>query len=168
MAFERFSKKLYFNISWAINATLSAKYVPCTPFRPSITLGDRYGSLLQPLAALTGNTPNELKRAQSVTAWYQPRSGSIASPTSTGFSAVYVDFVAPTLNVAAGTNVSRIPLLPYLSSDGTTVARNVGTDTIYGTLGQPRHFSVRLRRDTATTVSMAGVLYVARQHSIEV
>lgn len=168
MAFTQTAKKLYFNISWPSGATLSVKYVPCTPFRPSVTLGDRYGGLLAALPALTGNSPNLTKEKQGVTAVYIPRTGSSpASPTSTG-SPVFVDFVAPTLNVVAGTNLSRIPLLPYLSADGTTVARNLGTDVIYGTLGQPRHFAVRLRRNITTTQSMAGVLYVGRNHSIEV
>ena len=168
MAFTQYAKKLYFNISWANGTTLSAKFIPCTPFRSSVTLGDRYGALLQALPALTGNSPNTAKERESVTAVFIPRTGSApVNPTSLGYP-VFVDFCAPTLAFAPGTNVSRIPLLPYLSADGTSVNRNVGTDTIYGTLGQPRHFSVRLRRPNTATGSMAGVLYVGRNHSIEV
>lgn len=166
--FTQFAKKLYFNISWPAGATLSTKFVPCTPFRSSVTLGDRYGALLQALSALTGNSPNVTKERESVTAVYIPRCGTTpAAPTSAG-SPVFVDFVAPTLGFVQGSNVSLVPLLPYLSADGTKVARNVGTDTIYGTLGQARHFSVRLRRPILATASMAGVLYVSRNHSIEV
>lgn len=169
MAFTQFAKKLYFNISWPTGATLSTKFVPCTPFRSSVTLGDRYGALLQALPALTGNSPNANKERNAVTAVYVPRTGTTpANPTSTGQSVVYVDFCAPTLGFAAGTNVSLVPLLPYLSFGGTSVSRNIGTETIYGTLGQPRHFSVRLRRNASNTTSMAGVLYVSRNHSIEV
>lgn len=164
MAFERFAKKLYFNITWAAGATLSTKIVPCTPFRSSVTIGDRYGSLLEPLAALTGNTPNGIKRANGVEAWFVPRSGGSNPPTSAG-GPVYVDFVGATLGQTG--NFTSM-LLPYLSFDGSSVARNRGTDTIYGTLGQPRNFSVRLRRPATTTASFSGVLYVARQHSIEV
>lgn len=164
MAFERFAKKLYFNISWAANATLSTKIVPCTPFRQSVTIGDRYGSLLEALPALTGNSPNALKRANAVSAWFVPRSGGGNPPTSAG-GPVYVDFIGATLGQTGNFNTQ---LLPYLSLDGSSVPRNRGTDTIYGTLGQPRNFSVRLRRPATTTASFAGVLYVARQHSIEV
>jgi hypothetical protein len=169
--FTQYAKKLYFNIQWAPGTTLSAKFIPCTPFRPSVTLGDRYGALLQALPALTGNSPNTNKERQSVTAVYVPRFAGVANPTSgpgLGESPVYVDFCAPTLAFVPGTNIFRVPLLPYLSADGTTVNRNLGTDTIYGTLGQPRHFSVRLRRNVANIISMGGVLYVGRNHSIEV
>ena len=165
MAFTQFAKKLYFNITWAAGATLSTKIVPCTPFRPSATIGDRYGALLEAMPALTGNSPNTMKERNGVSAWFVPRSGGAAVATSAG-GPVFVDFVGATL-AQAGQNYNA-DLLPYLSLDGTSVARNRGTDTIYGTLGQPRHFSVRLRRPGTTTASFSGVLYVGRNHSIEV
>ena len=163
--YERFGKKLYFNITWAAGVTAAHKFIPCTPFRPSVTFGDRYGSLLEPLAALTGNAPNAAKRANAVSAWFVPSQGTAATITSGGGSIAYIDFVAPTFAVV---NSALVPLLPYLSIDGTSVARNKGKDTIYGTLGQPRHFSIRLERPIATALTFSGVLYVARQHSIEV
>lgn len=165
MAFTQTSKKLYFNLTWAAGVTTITKFIPCTPFRPSVTLGDRYGSLLEPLAALTGNSPNTSKRNNAVTAWFSPSQDNIMGGSS-GTLGVALDFVAPTLNVIGNTNL--VPLLPYLSLDGSSVLRNRGKDTIYGTLGQQRHFSVRARRPAASTSTLSGILYVARQHSIEV
>ena len=164
--YERQAKKLYFNITWASGATASHKFIPCTPFRPSATFGDRYGSLLEVLTALTGNSPNASKRANAVSAWFVPSQGTAHAITGAG-GPVFLDFVAPTFAVAPG-NTDVVPLLPYLSIDGTSVARNKGKDTIYGTLGQPRHFSIRLERPITTSATFSGVLYVARQHSIEV
>lgn len=165
MAFTQFAKKLYFNITWASGVTLSTKIVPCTPFRPSVTIGDRYGALLEALPALTGNSPNTMKERNGVSAWFVPRSGGVAAVTSGG-GPVYVDFVGATL-AQTGLNYNT-QLLPYLSQDGSSVARNRGADTIYGTLGQKRDFAVRLRRPGTSTVSYSGVLYVCRNHSIEV
>lgn len=164
--YERASKKLYFNVTWAAGVTASHKFVPCTPFRSSVTFGDRYGSLLEPLAALTGNSPNANKRAAAVSAWFVPSQGTAGTITSAGGPLPLLDFVAPTFSVTG--NSTAVPLLPYLSIDGTSVLRNKGKDTIYGTLGQPRHFSIRLERPITATATFSGVLYVARQHSIEV
>jgi hypothetical protein len=171
MAYERQAKKLYFNLTWASGATTNAggavtKFIPCTPFRSSVTIGDRYGSLLEPLAAVTGNSSNLLKRAGAVEAWFVVSDNNVMGRT-TVTTAVAIDFVAPTLGVTG--NTDAVPLLPYLSVDGTSVVRNRGKDTIYGTLGQPRHFSIRARRLVApSTATLSGTLYVARQHSIEV
>ena len=159
------SKKLYFNITWATGATASHKFIPCTPFRASTTFGDRYGALLEALAAVTGNSPNTAKRAGAVAAWFAPSQGTAGAITTAG-GGVLIDFVAPTYNVTG--NSTAVPLLPYLSIDGTSVARNKGKDTIYGTLGQQRHFSIRLERPITATATFSGVLYVQRQHSIEV
>ncbi len=163
--YERQSKKLYFNITWAAGVTAAHKFIPITPFRSSVTFGDRYGSLLEPLAALTGNSPNQNKRANAVSAWFVPSQGTAGGITSAG-GTPFIDFVAPTFSVTG--NSTAVPLLPYLSIDGTSVLRNKGKDTIYGTLGQPRHFSIRLERPITATATFSGVLYVARQHSIEV
>jgi hypothetical protein len=165
MAFTQTSKKLYFNLTWASGVTTITKFIPCTPFRPSVTIGDRYGSLLEPLAALTGNSPNTSKRNNAVTAFFVPSQDNLMG-NSTATLGVVIDFVAPTLNVTGNTN--NVPLLPYLSVDGTSVLRNRGKDTIYGTLGQQRHFSIRIRKPFSTTNTLSGQLYVARQHSIEV
>lgn len=170
MSYTQPAKKLYFNLTWASGATSGApvtKFVPCTPFRPSLTFGDRYGSLLEPLAAVTGNSPNTLKRAGAVEAWFVPSDNNVMGRT-TITSAVSIDFVAPTFAVSG--NTDAVPLLPYLSLDGTSVLRNKGKDTIYGTLGQQRHFSIRVRRANGlgSVGTLSGVLYVARQHSIEV
>lgn len=171
MAYERQAKKLYFNLTWSSGATSNAgaavtKFIPCTPFRPSATFGDRYGSLLEALPALTGNSPNMLKRAGAVEAWFVVNDNNVMGRT-TVTAGVALDFVAPTFFVAG--NTDAIPLLPYLSLDGSTVVRNRGKDTIYGTLGQARHFSIRARRLVApSTATLSGTLYVARQHSIEV
>ena len=56
----------------------------------------------------------------------------------------------------------------HISADFTQVLRNRGKDTIYGTFGQQRNFSIRARRPAASTHTLSGILYVARQHSIEV
>ena len=165
MSVTQTSKKLYFNITWAAGATASHKFIPCTPFRTSTTFGDRYGSLLEALGALTGNSPNTLKRNNAVSAWFVASQGTAIAITSAGGTPL-IDFVAPTYAVSG--NSSLVPLLPYLSVDGTSVNRNKGKDTIYGTLGQPRHFSIRLERPITASATFSGVLYVARQHSIEV
>jgi hypothetical protein len=120
------------------------------------------------MAALTGNSPNSLKAAQGVTAVFVPSFDNAMGGT-TQTVGVAIDFVAPTFAVSGNNNV--VPLLPYLSADGTTVTRNRGKDVIYGTLGQQRHFSIRARRVSSplgSTNTLSGVLYVSRQHSIEV
>jgi hypothetical protein len=53
---------------------------------------------------------------------------------------------------------------------GASVPNNAGHEAIYGTAGSVRHFSVQVRKLTLAggALSVHGVLYVQRQHSIEV
>lgn len=178
MAFERFRKKLYFDV--AFGGTRSCLYFPVTPFRSSPTFGDRFGGLLPALESLTGNAPNSVKAGNEVIAAFIPAHGAFVGVGFTD-AAVAIDFVQPTFGSAAVAgfpggavpgNNANVTRLSYLTTTGAKDLTRVGMTAIYGTLGTPRHFSVRVRRANANagaaSASLYGTLYVQRQHSIEV
>jgi hypothetical protein len=177
MAAPLIRKKLYFDVNFgsgtggigqAVATTVPALYFPCTQFTNGVA-GDRYGAVLQALEACTGNTPNQIKAQREVSAWFAFAGGGGQLTVTSAGSPVAVDFVQPTGTVANHANVTR---LKVLNTAGTTQFAKGGFSAIYGTLGIERHFSVRVRKanasGVATTTSVRGTLYVARQHSIEV
>jgi hypothetical protein len=173
-------KKLYFDVAFgsgtggigqAVNTTVAALYFPCTQFTNGVA-GDRYGGVLQAVEALTGNAPNQIKSRNAVSAWFQLANvGALDSTLVATGTTCAIDFVMPTGTVATpGAGVTR---LRSLSTAGATQFSKAGQEAIYGTLGTLRHFSVRIRRPNAVGVvgsgtSIRGVLYVQRQHTIEV
>lgn len=182
MALAATKKKLYFDVNFgagtggvgqAVATTVPALYFPCTSFTNGV-VGDRNGNVLQALECLTGNSPNGIKKLNAVSAWFQLSNLGAAlltltSPSATTAEYTAVDFVMPTGTVANHANVTR---LRSLNTAGTTLFSKGGQEAIYGTLGTLRHFSVRVRKTNnagvAITTSVRGVLYVARQHSLEV
>ena len=177
-------KKLYFDVSFiqgASGVTMAAvetRVFPCTQFRANYTGGDRYGALLEDYRALTGGSPREEKRKREVAAWFQPLGGRRigddsdasnirTSPTFIG--QVRVDFVNATTNPDAAD-----PLL-YYTAGGSEVLDKCGATPIF-----TRHFGVRIQRfglagqgiggpsSPATVFTTHGVVYVQRQHSIEI
>ena len=116
MSVTQTSKKLYFNITWAAGATASHKFIPCTPFRTSTTFGDRYGSLLEALGALTGNSPNTLKRNNAVSAWFVASQGTAIAITSAGGTPL-IDFVAPTYAVSGNSSLGSAAPVPERRRD---------------------------------------------------
>lgn len=160
------SKKLYFDVLLA-DASTNASF-PCTQINAS-TPGDRYGCLLPALHALTGSAPSGIKRAASVSAWFQPAAIGLTNTTTPLNGALFqVRFVQPT---SRGINQTGLQALPYLTVGGASLPNMAGHEAIYGTAGSVRHFSVQVRKVLAPaggTVSVHGALYVQRQHSIEV
>lgn len=167
-------KKLYFDVSFqtgpsgtTMMASPQKLVFPCTQFRANYTGGDRYGALLDDLPALTGGSDRNAKRRNEVAAWFQPYSGYANtgdSPTSnaTNIGQVRLDFVQAT------TNATGASPLPYLTAGGTQITNKYGMTPVF-----TRHFGVRVQRfglvgplgDVFTT---HGILYVHRQHSIEI
>jgi hypothetical protein len=133
-------KKLYFDmfVDGTAPSALYSRSVAkqCTPINPS-TPGDRYGGLLDALPALVASSPNEIKRRNSVAAWFQ---------------------CAQVQGAVLGACVDFIP-----AGGSATVPTAVFTNPIY-----TRNFRARLKVGFFGMGSVRGVLYVQRQHSIEI
>lgn len=156
-------KKLYFDVS--LVGAVKAQVFPCTQFRISYT-GDNFGAVLDDLPPLTNTSPSESKRRNSVCAWFQPTDGQSLPDLAAGTapvlarnSHVFVRFVNATTSTSPTfpTDLTFPGLLPGSSPIGT------------------RHFSVLVARpggdfldNNGTSPTVRGVLYVQRQHSIEI
>lgn len=162
------AKKLYFDAR--LGSTTTNQVFLCTQFTVG-TPGDRYGTLLDAMEACTGSTLPGIKQRRAVGAWFQASDIAGANATTPLTAMMGVQFVQPTAN---GTNKTALTALPYLTVGGASVVGKAGNEAIYGTAGSLRHFSVRIQKLRGTgsggggTVSVGGVLYVQRQHSIEV
>lgn len=159
------ARKLYFDAN--LTATITNQSFLCTQFTAG-TPGDRYGSLLTALEACTGSSLSGIKQRRAVSAWFQPARVVAQSATTPLNILMGVRFVQPTSN---GTNKAALTGLPYLTVGGAAVAAKIGQEAIYGTAGSLRHFAVqvqKLRSLGGGNITVAGVLYVQRQHSIEV
>lgn len=157
-------RKLYFDFS--LDPTATRAIFPATQFRAGVTCGDRFGAVLDRLEALTGSSPSRTKEQREVTAWAVAVGDAINSApiTFAAAAALYVDFIGATIGNGGG-GISRLPFLTV----GSTVFLKAGHSAVFGTTGIIRDFAVRVRRPNATTgVTMHGVLYVQRQHSMEV
>jgi hypothetical protein len=148
-------KKLYFDVQFT--ATRRSQTFACTPFRTGLP-GDRFGAFLSPLEACTGSSPGGVAQSREVGAWFQP--SSLPASTALGFD---VMFVAPTV----GNNIA-VSGLPFLTAGGAGVSAKLGQSAIFGTAGQLRQFSVFVAKQRVVTAAATGVLYVQRQHGIEV
>lgn len=161
------AKKLYFDV--ILPATRSGQSFLCTQFTNG-TPGDRHGRLLQVEIACTGSTPENIKARRAVCAWYQSTGITLQNATTPGVQSYNVQFSQPTANRNFVTN-AVLAALPYLTVGGASVANKAGNTAIYGTAGIQRHFSVQVdmrRFGSGGTVSAHGVLYVQKQHSMEV
>lgn len=160
-------RKLYFDAN--LGSTTTNQVFLCTQFTAG-TPGDRYGGLLDALEACTGSTLPAIKRSRAVSAWFQAGAVAGANATTPLNAMLGVQFVQPTAN---GTN-KTLTALSYLTVGNASVAGKLGNEAIYGTAGSLRHFAVQVRKFRGSgvggggTVSVGGVLYVQRQHSIEV
>jgi len=154
-------KKLYFDFSIGGGATRAI--FPLTQFRAGLTCGDRHGGVLERLEAVTGSSTG--KRAREVMAWAVPAGNSTNNSTITsGAGAMfYVDFIGAT----SGNGTGGISRLPFLTVGG-TVFQKAGHSAIYGTGGIIRDAAVRVRRTGTSATTVHGVLYVQRQHSMEI
>jgi len=164
-------KKLYFDVDLT-GATRGLAF-PCTQFRQSYN-GDLYGGVLDDLPALVVGSPAARKRLHSVAAWFSPLSGQLAInaaadafPGNTGINQrVYVRFIAATTGFVKG--IANPASISVITTDGLVFAPQLKGSTPIGT----RHFSVLVIRDVdanlVTSATVRGVLYVQRQHSIEI
>lgn len=154
------ANKLYFDVS--IGSAQTNRSFLCTKFTAG-SPGDRYGSLFDPVESCTASTPLAIKRSRAVGAWFVPTmvAGQNAT-TALNLAFFAVKFVQPTVPGANQT----LARLPYPNVD----ANWRGTEAIYGTAGVLRNFSVQIQKNKAAggTITVTGVLYVQKQHSIEV
>lgn len=158
MAAQVVRKKLYFDLSYTF--TVSQRVSTVTAFQITQNASgpfDRYGGLLSQLPVITGGSPADIKRQNAVSAWFAETSGTkILDNTSCIQTTAAVRFVR-----SDGTTP-----ITYLTAGGGTVAAKAGTDAVYS---QNPFVQVRLYRESVgVTMSGAGVLYVQKQHSIEV
>lgn len=155
-------RKLYYDFSIGGGATRAI--VPVTQFRAGLTCGDRYGAVLSRLEALTGSSPVANKERNAVMAWAALAGNSQAGNTITSVGApVWVDFIGAT----SGNGTGAITRLPYFTVGG-TLFQKPGQEAIYGTAGSIRDIAIRVRRTGTGATTLRGVLYVQRQHSMEV
>ena len=168
MAINRTARKLYFNfaISPSAGSNTTRQIFPCTQITVG-TPGDRNGSLLQVVTGLTGGAPSAVRQRNEVMAVAMISNGGTTSATRA--QAVEVDFIGPT----SGASTAAITPLPFLIAGGGGLTANAtfaGTSAIFSiTAGQPRHFSVRVRKAGGpTSTHVYGMLMVEKQHSIEV
>lgn len=154
-------KKLYFDFS--IGGAATRAIFPATQFRAGLTCGDRHGGVLDRLEAMTGSTPGH--RQREVSAWAQPVGNATNSSaiTSGAGASLYVDFIGAT----SGNGTGAISRLPFLTVGG-TVFQKAGHSAVYGTAGIIRDFAIRVRRTGTSGTTIHGVLYVQRQHSLEI
>lgn len=172
-------RKLYFDVG--LPATRTSQAFACTQFAAA-TPGDRYGALMQALEAATGSTPSGIKQQRTVSAWFQS-AAAVMENTTTPVPVYNVNFVQPTTNVSnvsgtLGNNLNLNPLayftlgLSVTSGLQRVVPSKAGHEAIFGTAGILRHFAVQISKARAASVggsvTVHGVLYVQRQHTIEV
>lgn len=153
-------KKLYFDV--ALTGATFAQAFPCTQFRASYA-GDNFGGVFDDLPPLNSATASgETQRRNSVSVWFAPTDGGTIpiSATIGASDKVYTRFVFPTTAANfAGFSTTQIA--------GLTFGSRVRGSTPIGT----RHFAVSVSRGGNSgnlSATVRGVLYVQRQHSIEI
>ncbi|MBV8722260.1 MAG: hypothetical protein JO277_08930 [Candidatus Eremiobacteraeota bacterium] len=158
-------KKLYFD--FAITGSATRQIFPVTQFRAGVTCPERFGGFLDALEALTASSNAGAKARNEVSAWAMIANKGDALAAVT-IAPVMIDFIGPT----SGNGPGGITRLPYLTVGGNNLGEKCGQSAIFGTAGVERHFAIRVRRGNVapggSTSTVRGVLYVARQHSIEV
>lgn len=159
----RTRNKLYFDVNFTGGGTVSTVIARCTSalstvgtpgYRLKQVLNDRYGGFMKALPTCDLNTPEEIRRRNSAGAWFQfENNGGFNSSNGAGIDYL-LDFVY---------RVSGAPLMDKIPNP--TAGGVDGTDPCYA-----RQWGVRLQFNYNGTANrpIAGVLYVQRQHSIEV
>ena len=157
-------KKLYFDADVEVGTGASAgqSFFNCTRVTAGTPASDRYGNFLDALAALTGGSPLGLKNRNTISA--------VFSPVNEPEQPFIRDGIWPMLDfVAAAPAVLTFgdPGLPFQIPGGGTDLSKAGYDAIY-----TRNFRVRMRVRLGvvapSTMHVRGIIYVQRQHSIEV
>jgi hypothetical protein len=67
-------KKLYYDVDInvpVVSPAIGVQVFTVTQSTPGATTNERYGAFLQDLPPLSANSPNESKRANAVSAWFQ-------------------------------------------------------------------------------------------------
>jgi len=152
MAIKR--RKLYFDavFTWTgVGGVEKTTFFPCTQFTAGTVSKERYAGFLDALMPLTKGSPPEKKRQNATGAWFQVTGSDGLGDTVLGLPRV--TFVGETATTTPLANLAN--------------ATFKGQDTVY-----TRNFGIRVGIDSLITVGLAGtvrgVLYVQRQHSIEV
>ena len=146
-----FRKKLTFNLTFTFaSGSLAAAAHAAIPITPTVasgdaTPGDLFDGLLEVLPFISASTPNGIKRQNSIAAWF--------------------------VQVAPNTELTSSAVL-FVRSDGSTPITGFGpeADGALAIYSQRPQVLVSLQRAVATggTTLVDGVLYVQKQHSIEV
>jgi hypothetical protein len=153
-------KKLYFSAvlsrGGATGSVGTGAIFPCTNFRANgLYSGDSNGAVLEDFAPIAATDSQRMRNERAVSAWFQLQAANYAVAGATrGPVGFLLDFVAATTTVAA---VAQIGAFGSLAAGQSTL----GT----------RHFAVRVRPlklSNTQNFTVHGVLYVQRQHSLEV
>jgi hypothetical protein len=152
------ARKLYFDIpQTTVTSTEKKFFIPCTPgtfsgIFEAFSRGDRYGNLLEPMAALTRGARPAAKRLNTAHAWFECGFVENSSQNFFNFCLMFVS--------ADGQPVKRT------KTDGLPEGGSVfqGLDPVYTSL-----WGVQLSVGTDSgDYDLKGIVYVQRQHSIEV
>ena len=155
-------RKLYFDV----NFSGTRQIFLCTQFRSGVTISERFNGAMQALAALTASSPPASKARNEVTAVFIPAgltNAALATSLTSVSAPCWLDFIGPTIGNGTG-GITRL----IFQTVGASLFQKAGQSVVFGTAGSPRHFAVRLRRTGTGTTTVRGVVYVARNHSLEV
>ncbi len=165
-------KKLYFlaefRLATSAGIAAAGRVFPCTQFRTDTKsyVGDIYGGVLADLPPLTNGSPIETKRRNDVSAWIRTISvGDETTASSTQSQKWQIDFVDATTIASGATILQTSGMLAFGDPFGTAQA-GIGIDGV--TPVMTRHFGVRVKRHGSGLATGTVMLYVQRQHSIEV
>jgi hypothetical protein len=155
-------KRLYFDFRLGSlqdeGGSFTRRIFNCTQFTAG-TPGDRYGGLLQALESLTIGSLPAIKAQRAVRAYVNL---TFSGASSVKAFPVTANFIGPTPANATG----PVQLLPYPANPILA-----GSEAIYGTAGQLRHFAVLVRLAPSVafaSTEIAGTLFVDRMHTVEV
>jgi hypothetical protein len=139
------ARKLYFDVDITGGSSVTFALTP----EFATTPGDRWGGLLAPLPACDGNSNAKIKRAGEITAIFAPNAGTSTLPPRT-------DFLQGRLDTTPGA------VAPFFTAGAT------GTAVVPGKAGRSAVFVHNPRFKLFSTTITSGILYIQRQHSIEV
>lgn len=159
-------KKLYFDINFTMSTGGFAwALAPCTPNFPSAITRventivkqkatERYSGSLDALPALTAGSPPETKRRNAVSAWFTLLENGFNQASAGRGLDIKLYFVRPL--AADPTDSFKIQGPPSVSGSDAVYATEFGVAAFFGHIA------------TSSISTIQGVLYVQRQHSIEV
>ena len=149
-------RKLYFDVALASNIT--GVTLACTQPLTRPTWAAQYSlerthQYLDSLPALTGGAAFSMRARNETTAWFV---STTACPAILSRQAKVASFFVEWTQVNLGTK------LAFLTPGG-VVAAKAGQSSVF-----TRNFAVRLQRINNTNGAVKGMIYVQRQHSIEI